>query len=106
MIDKELIFTQQQFRCNDYLRLFDDISNGLIDEKTAHNGEFCAREVTFLGHTLLRLLLYWCVPDSYIFLRSKLGKHSTLTRDISYSMFNYLVPPEAFMVPTILFLKV
>uniref|UniRef100_A0AAF5RWM4 CUB domain-containing protein n=2 Tax=Wuchereria bancrofti TaxID=6293 RepID=A0AAF5RWM4_WUCBA len=42
-------------RCNDYLRLFDGISNGLIDEKTTHNGEFCAQEIevgqTFYSHT-------------------------------------------------------
>ncbi|EFO26796.2 CUB domain-containing protein, partial [Loa loa] len=42
-------------RCNDYLRLFDGTPDGLIDERTAYNGEFCAREIevgqTFYSHT-------------------------------------------------------
>ncbi|KAL3998609.1 CUB domain family protein [Acanthocheilonema viteae] len=42
-------------RCNDYLRLFDNSSNGLINERTAYSGEFCAKEIevgqTFYSYT-------------------------------------------------------
>ncbi|VDN03480.1 unnamed protein product [Thelazia callipaeda] len=40
-------FSSRTDRCFDYLRLFDGISHGLIDETSVYSAEFCAKEIEF-----------------------------------------------------------